>query len=323
MLSVFSFCFAYNTVSFIIFKIQLAKTLSISAHETQKKKVGKRLKIDVNRIAMGRKVYSANCSLSFQSGRVTQYLFLEYSNNNGTKQQVDVSIESSKTQKHEIDVVSDIKELNYYYPPQDQASQTTASDDLISRTMLVLNVEKNSRNQLDSLRNVYKPEAKSGKTKYLVIEFNETQQLQNLIEKMRSNEILRGFIDSGGQVSVDNINEYIQAFVNNDKKAGKKSLFDSYLRPVKQEEILLNFPFNVTYAELEQIASGLSVANGSLSQSSDATGDPSNPTKQEKNLDEKFINVWKHSHTVRGEDYERLHPGEYLNDVLIDLWMTW
>ena len=276
---------------------------------------------------MGRKVFSANCSLSFQSGGVKQYLFLEYSNSKGTKQQEDVGSASPQTRKHKIDAESEIKELKYYHPPQDQSSQTTTSGDLMSRSMLVLNVEKNPQNQLDLLKNVYKPEAKNLKTKYLVVEFDETQQLQNLIEKISSNETLRGFIDSGGQVSVDNMHGYIQAFVTNHKKSVKKSSYNSYLRTVKQEEIVLNFPFNVTHAELEHIASGLSVANGRLSQSSDATSDLSNelevPTKQEKDLDQTFSNVWKHSHTVRGEDYERLHPGEYLNDVLIDLWMTW
>lgn len=64
----------------------------------------------------------------------------------------------------------------------------------------------------------------------------------------------------------------------------------------------------------------LVVANGTTS----VVSENDNHTKSKEDTDDdKFVNVWKHSHIIRGEDYERLNPMEYLNDTLIDLWMTW
>ena len=89
-----------------------------------------------------------------------------------------------------------------------------------------------------------------------------------------------------------------------------------------QEEVVLSFPFNITNAELDSLAEDLNEANGILPCQNGEMKKVATVSAAKKG-DEVFVNVWKHSHIIRGEDYERLSPGEYLNDALIDLWMTW
>lgn len=90
-------------------------------------------------------------------------------------------------------------------------------------------------------------------------------------------------------------------------------------RNVEPDEVVLVFPFNATYEKLDQAADGLTEANDMLVASENIDTEEIDDNTKHRT----FQNVWKHDHTIRGEDYERLKPGKYLNDNLIDLWMTW
>ncbi len=318
----------------------------MDAEENGNRKIGGRGFQIVKRIAIGKSVYTDSCQLKFQLSSCEPWIQLNF-------------IKKSKKadrQEHKIYMDKDIKELKYSISSESEKpyevetdkeeavhgdeenndecmrSEGSDSDDKQISTsavydeskkirkdkiaidnVLALVVERNSENGLNCLSNTYKPnQDKDISKKFIVIEFLNRDDLQFLLNRISNNQFLQTLIKSGN-VSKDGRDEIIESFKIEDEKQRHKK---SYLRRVKPDDVILHFPFDATYQELDEAASELTEANGLLTICEEKSD---NCQKQ----NDTFDNVWKHNHILRGEDYVRLKPGEYLNDVLIDFWMTW
>ncbi len=226
--------------------------------------------------------------------------------------------------------------MKFCYPDMEngKTDSSRSQEELLGSSILVLGVEKGADKQLDALSNAYVPDREYEKTAmtkvsmskgFILIEFHEEEDLRTLLSCMEKDSYLNELVATGF-MTIDDKSAFLQSFISHDERPPprktRSSAHISYLRPVKEEEVVLNFPFDVTYAELDHLTEGLNEANGILPFENGKMKKVSDETAA-KTGEEKFVNVWKHSHIIRGEDYERLSPGEYLNDALIDLWMTW
>ena len=278
---------------------------------------------NVKRIAIGSKVFLESCSLIFEPGRTFSHLTLKYKLKNKT------DIRENKISD------KDIRLLKYCIIPHDdtekqceevekkeleisqEAKAIHSGNESSQSNLLVLDVAPNNENKLSVYRSAYQPDSDhlNVKKRYVVIQFCETNDLNSLLGLFRNIELLKTMIETGHMSQKD-----IPSYASSLKL--EKQRVRSYLRHVKQDEVVLNFPFEVTYAELDNAAKGLTeICGSSIEASSDVAEQQDRSIKSDQ--DEIYQNVWKHSLTVRGEDYERLRPGEYLNDTLLDLWMIW
>ena len=88
-------------------------------------------------------------------------------------------------------------------------------------------------------------------------------------------------------------------------------------------KLLLVFPFDVDEESLSEASRGLLELGGDL------LGVVEDEPSVEDQLDEDDVTrrtkkpPRTHHVTIRDEDYERLSPGQFLNDTLVDFWMRW
>ncbi len=295
----------------------------------------------MKRIAIGSKVFSESCSLVYQPGGNKQYFTLKIATGSDNQE--------LEERSHQIDIDDSIKEMQYSISidkkegkmfeeektssssedeKKESGESSTASKSKLSTegqsstvNFLAFCISKNVKNELGMYNKCYKPDTEMDLFKrFIVVEFHNNDDLPMLLSLMKNNYTLSTMLGEKG-LAEDERNRYVESFVRHDERLKERrrtrsTTNKSYLRNVKLDEVVLNFPFDATYAQLDDAAKGLIEANG-LSQNQDKKESATTSN------DEKFVNVWKHSHIIRGEDYERLNPGEYLNDALIDLWMTW
>jgi hypothetical protein len=90
-----------------------------------------------------------------------------------------------------------------------------------------------------------------------------------------------------------------------------------------ENKLLLVFPFDVDEESLSEASRGLLELGGDL------LGVVEDEPSVEDQLDEDDVTRGTkkpprtHHVTIRDEDYERLSPGQFLNDTLVDFWMRW
>ena len=103
----------------------------------------------------------------------------------------------------------------------------------------------------------------------------------------------------------------------------KRDNADNKSRDDADNKLLLVYPFDVGETILSEAASGLKELGGDLlgldkaELTVQAELDEGNYTAQVKKPPR------THYVTIREDDKERLRPGQFLNDTLVDFWMRW
>ena len=176
--------------------------------------------------------------------------------------------------------------------------------------------------------------------KYVVIEF-------------RSDEDCRQFASSpppsfetmfeGSKLTPRQVRRYTESLLDESKKEARlsrrspgTSKHTGFLKGMGSEDILMIYPFPADKVAMESTTEGLKELRGttlrdndikdihaeviktrrSPSRSGEDKGDSGEGKAAEKRGRAHYL-------TVRVEDYERLEPGEFLNDTLIDLFLQW
>ena len=144
----------------------------------------------------------------------------------------------------------------------------------------------------------------------------------------------------GGPILFHDLDNYTKALVNDDKaekamrrkiqtRRGKnKPLSDS------ENKLLVVYPFEVEEEKLKAISSDLTELNGNRLgvdevEAEEYDTDVTEDDNQEDGADESNNNVENapstrsHYLTIREDDKDRLEPGQFLNDTLVDFWMSW
>jgi Ulp1 family protease len=203
----------------------------------------------------------------------------------------------------------------------DQGSQTC---------YLVMRICPTKRNQLSIYSNKYlsdenfppkdtAPESELRK-RFIVAEVRDKNAFLHLLNSMKKNEMLQSFL-IGGEVTFDDIHEKVLSL--NPKKKQKTAKASTFVSKYDPNDTILVFPFHAQDTELQSASRGLTEAGGKLS-SCESSTIFTNDTDASTSAPCKNQPASKvHTITIRGEDYDRLNPGEFLNDTLIDFWISW
>ena len=143
-----------------------------------------------------------------------------------------------------------------------------------------------------------------------------------------------------GPIEFHDLDNYTKALVNDDKdekamrrkartRRGKnKALSDS------ENKLLVVYPFEIEEEELKRISSELTELNGDRlgvdevateAYDTDVTEDDNQEDEADEsnNRVENAPSTRSHYLTIREDDKDRLEPGQFLNDTLVDFWMSW
>lgn len=88
-------------------------------------------------------------------------------------------------------------------------------------------------------------------------------------------------------------------------------------------KLLLVYPFDFDEEELSKTASGLKELGGDLLGSDRTEVSAQGQVDGDQVSEELKKSTRTHYVTIRDDDKERLCPGQFLNDTLVDFWMRW
>lgn len=139
-------------------------------------------------------------------------------------------------------------------------------------------------------------------------------------------------VDSS-EIVFDNLDYSTEVLVEDSTNERKRRMSESKESKNKKKDsenkLLVVYPFGVDEAILSEAASGLKELGGDLLgiDDMDDTKPPAasamQGVKSDVEDDVKGKSSRTHYVTIRDDDVERLCPGQFLNDTLVDFWMRW
>ena len=188
----------------------------------------------------------------------------------------------------------------------------------------IMRIKPTEKNGLSTINNSYLSDEKYNgasstgdrKKKFVIIETTDKNSFQAILDGMCQTTYLKALLYC--KLEEDQKNSYIIALLAPAKKRKKAVVLSKY----KEHETILVFPFQAHDAELTSAAKGLIEASGKLPLDDSTTMfAPLKPPCTSGIAENPKSKV--HTVTIHGEDYDRLVPCEFLNDTLIDFWITW
>ncbi len=202
---------------------------------------------------------------------------------------------------------------------------------------LIFRISPNTDNGLLAYSNAYLPDDKMPSSqdnpskrilrkRFVIIEIRDGETFNSLISNFIEDDALGPLFICNEPLDGHSKDNYIQALlpVNSKKRTASNA---SHRSQFKEDETVLVYPFRAAASELDSAAAGLIEAAGKLSFQNDdrpfAGIEETNGTNSDGSQDDSGVTNKTHMVTIRGEDYDRLVPQEFLNDTLIDFWMKW
>ena len=155
-----------------------------------------------------------------------------------------------------------------------------------------------------------------------------------MLATMAKHPDLKAFYD-GSQIKLHDLDSYIGALVEDDRvEAAKRhraprtrSRCKSKTFSGSENKLLVVYPFDVEDEKLLSISSGFKELGGdSLGVDKSVTSkSATDGGEADYKDDERYGNsvIGSGYLTIREDDKERLEPGQFLNDTLVDFWMSW
>lgn len=285
-----------------------------------------RIEMDVLRIAIGKKVFASRCRIEADTKWDTFKLAFQ-KDSGRSRYDMEGEVRCSFT-------LADVKEFKYYQPDQgsliDDIPDDASTDD--PPIFFAFNTKPTGGNGLKQYSNSY--DGISDRKKYVAVEFRDAAELRHLLDHLRRGQHWEAWITPGAQLTDRTYDRYAKALLLDSKKEAEsrrhalsfsstKSTEDSFVAGRTADEILMVYPFAGDPAAIEAAADGLTEAKGSSMDLDDLElVDPGLADEPEPDEPAKHVGRG-HYLTLRVGDYERLEPGEYLNDTIIDFWMQW
>jgi hypothetical protein len=311
------------------------------------------------RIAVGMKVFFADCNIGFHD---TGHLDLSFrqsqrdTRRSGRRASTKVGDEeaSGKHAELRIDLKSHLTELKYFIAGDATGSDaedatTTAKGDSDDATeqmrFLALKIDRTKENGLENYPNQYKSHGKATEKQYVLLEFRSDKDCQDLLETMKSTNGLSAFVTDEAQLDANQAQYFSVPFVKDSAQAKRIRLRgmgsptsrkkEGFLAGKQDTDTLLVYPFAGDPEDMENAARGLNEPNGRCFDTDpmDIEAEDVSATSREMTSEGKTGNAATeietttrgrtHFLTIRVEEYEHLEPGEFLNDTLINFWMRW
>jgi hypothetical protein len=256
-----------------------------------------------------------------------------------------------------FDLANDLREVKYYIAGEtsdtEEASAKASDDSTEQMSFLAMKVDVSKASGF-KYPNHYKPNGNEIPKCFILVEFRSDTEFTEVLQMMATLDSLAPYVSKQAQMTTKTAQRYCQPFIKdseNETKARLSSIESPTSRKKKgflagknEEDILLVYPFDGDEHLIEKAAEGLNEASRGGPYSADSSetvaveameidtstdADVSDAMEVSSGGDkgeaEFEIKTRGRAHflTVRVEDYERLEPGEFLNDTLIDFWMQW
>jgi len=307
------------------------------------------LQPEVARIAIGPKVFKISCGLIVRDNNIELSFLLNDKYDSETRSHcIDVKtgvIEMKFFQGTDTTIITDVECSNEYGVAGKSYSrkvEPSDSDEEEIGAFIALRVKKDERNKLKSYRN-YVPENLDLNIdyfhkSYIVIEFRNSTELQELIDSLASFTFLNPYFSKDCQIPRADAKRYVMGLTNDTQAEAKKRLSSrASMRKMGENKLILVYPFEGNDKEIDRASEGLIIPNDDMQGYSDKIDEERNVRSNgnlkkhiesfatEKSLDVKPLSSYdrKHYLTITSEDMDRLESGEYLNDTIIDFWMQW
>ena len=160
---------------------------------------------------------------------------------------------------------------------------------------------------------------------------------QAMLVSMQDHEMLQAWCTDESEFQFSDLEKYASALLQDNRKEEEERMRSARVTRSSarrgtegggdsktkkgENKLLLVFPFEVDEAVLIGSAAGLTELGGKLFGLED--GPPITETYNNATGDNKKPPSRTHYVTICEEDKERLQPGQFLNDTLVDFWMRW
>lgn len=196
--------------------------------------------------------------------------------------------------------------------------------------------------------------------KYIVVELRSDVEFEtNMLQDLRKNQILGAFLDEESQLKKRQAKKYIGSLLEDDRKdrqsraaSSRKPKTRSATRNAdakaasEDNKTMLVYPFQAEAQVFDDACKNLTEVGGKVitgRSEDDGTNQWDNPQEEQPSSaaasetgaatsdDDAAASTAAsaapsgrtHYLTIRNEDMDRLEPGEFLNDTLIDFFMRW
>ena len=151
-----------------------------------------------------------------------------------------------------------------------------------------------------------------------------------MLEQMRQHPDLGVWCKEDSEMEFQDRKKYMHALIVDSQKeknarctAIKTRSGGANKKNEVENNVLLVYPFDVNEELLREASRGLLELGGDL-----LGVQEDEPSVEDQLVEDDVTRATKkpprtHHVTIRDEDYERLSPGQFLNDTLVDFWMRW
>lgn len=318
--------------------------------------MGDRAFIDAVRIAVGKKVFNKKCELSFQFGTHDPYILFSYVDKD-KQQEHSVFLNGDELQELKYfvegdeeypanDTVEPMTVISFRIKPTDKnnfkkysnAYTQEDTEDEERNDRRYISVEVRDADEFKVII-VFKPSpaACMNSQKSNVSPFQS--RLQDMLLKMREHKPLEIWCNESSEIPFDDLAKYTKALQEENRKererrrsvgrrtrsGGNKQKKDG------DDKLLLVYPFDTDQATLTEAASELKELGGdslgveSAHDAGQLLGAAPHDQADGGDITNRKGNSSSRTHfvTIRQNDKERLSPGQFLNDSLVDFWMRW
>lgn len=296
----------------------------------RKVRFGDRPRIMAQRLAIGSKVFK-NVFFSFARVGKTD-MFIEYKKSNGEHMRHKFGCQQVK---HAFCYIPDRNVLLSGSSTEDEASDSNqkiivSEEPKHELAYLIFRAPSNRSTGFDTFSNSYLDDAafeelekkgnsatsKENEKRFIALEFAYTEEFIQFYDTFRAVLVMNeddffAALLNTGELKSHQKDDYILPLLKSTRVLRNATRDDDDLmNNIKDDEVMLVFPFHASKDEFDSAADGMNEAR--YSGDSNVSASP-----------HEIVKGKTHMVTIRGEDYKRLAPMEFLNDTLIDFWMDW
>jgi hypothetical protein len=311
----------------------------------RKRAVGDVASIDAVRIAIGKKVFRSKCSLKFQFGTKTPYIQFSYESEGNLRDHIVYLSQDDE-----------LKEVKYHIAQDEDTIEGIEVGD--SMTVIAFRITPSELNNLKQYSKSYNQEESDTNIEknYISVEPRNTEEFQvrhtegigllyvitfvqvdvwrsiklfqTMLCQMREHKDLGIWCTKESEFQYSDIGKYANALLADSKKDEEERLRNMRVtrsggrreatKKNTENKLLLVYPFDVDEAVLSGSASALTELGGdSLGLEAEPAAQVDHPSENQKRPSR------THYVTICEDDKDRLKPGQFLNDTLVDFWMRW
>ena len=258
---------------------------------------------DLARISYGHKIQRVECKLMYFSSTMMFELSLKVPGRTRSAE--------ARTKQLHFKFPDDLYDAGYFLSSNAGGENTTPLADI--ENLLCFTPQVKLREWLENVFGVIVP--LTNQLPCVVCEFRCREDLEDVVADLRDIDYPEPLFFT--KIDASTLPQYAEVLIEDSRnerekrshKSPRKSAPSKKFSGKDEEDELLIYPFECNPMDLSTASKGLN--------------EISIPAALIQNSSDEALSARGHFLTIRVGDYLRLEPMEYLNDTLIDLWMSW